>query len=162
MNRASKICCFTIITAIALSCCLNAMNYSLPLTDIEKGLLLRWIDKKNINVLQYAILHTSLNNIPRNITISDVFFKDHSARDPLTKKVFEKIEAIESQLGYVPEPIINYKNAYATIMPTNYLSTNTRYYWRVGIPSVNIKANLTNQQEIIEMIMDYKQTKNNS
>jgi hypothetical protein len=146
---------------------LEAMYFA-PLSAIEKMLVQREIQRRGVEAVRQEIYNAGdpekiskwrhyVVRVPTVLRIDMIFKKEDIQADSLAKNIFEEIQKIESASGYIPKSIIT-EDQYAVtvISPTNFIGSNTRYYWleenSARIPAVRVKAKLTNKSELKDIV----------
>ncbi len=134
------------------------------LSEIEKQLVLREVAKRGKDAVEKEILQ-ELDDIKMRydeeddqvrfrispkLEIKETFSQNQVATDPFVKIVFERITKIEKESGYFPDN------------DTNFLGSNTRYYWvkkdkkkqESGV--VEVKSYFKQREPLLEIIKNNK------
>lgn len=156
--NAKFLCQLIFLGFAVLATTLEAMYFP-SLSRIERMLVTREIQRKGRHIVRQQIdeagdpeplIYNGCNafGVPVVLYIETVIKKMDKTRDPLAHAVFEEIEAIESQWGYVPKHVTLVSGR--LLVPNNYLGPNTCYYWVNG--GVQVEAYLTNKPELKKMV----------
>ncbi len=133
------------------------------LSEIEKQLVLREVAKRGKDVVESEVLKPRDDQMyydkknwqvcftrPPKLSIKETFSQSQMGTDSLAKTIFDRIHEIEKESGYFPDPEV--ANC------TNYLGTDTRYYWvkedkekqMCGV--VEVKSNFVDRESLLEII----------